>query len=366
MPNADTPPSAPRKPSFQTTLLALTIGGLGGWLATLIAIPLPWMIGSMVAVTTGAMLKLPLALPNQMRSVMVVVLGVMLGSGFTPAIVPQLGDWALSLSSLVLYVIVSGGIGIWFFRRFCKYDGITSYFSAMPGGLSEMTVVGGEMGGDSRIISLTHAWRILAVIMTLPFMFQLWLAYDPATRPSVGLPLAEVPLEDMALLTACAIAGFFGAKALRIPAAAIVGPMILSAVVHLAGWTTANPPSELIAIAQVVVGAAIGCRFAGIRLAVIGKCIVAATGGTIILASISLLFAWALHNLTGLSFAALFLAFAPGGLAEMSLIALSVSLDSAFVATHHIVRIFIIVVCAPLLFRLLQRLMGQSGNKQAE
>ncbi len=351
-----------RKPDLRSVGLALTIGGVGGWLANLIAIPLPWMIGSMLAVTAGSILGLPLALPNRLRSVMVVVLGVMLGSGFTPAILPLLGDWALSLASLVLYVIVSGAIGIWYFRKFCRYDPITSYFSAMPGGLSEMTVVGAEMGGDSRIISLTHASRILLVIMTLPFLFQWLLAYDPATRPSVGLPITEVPPLDMALLTACAIAGFFLAKAIRIPAAAIVGPMILSAVVHLTGWTTANPPRELIALAQVVVGAAIGCRFTGIRLAVIGKCILAAIGGTIILASISLLFAWALHSLTGLPFVALFLAFAPGGLAEMSLIALSLSLDSAFVATHHIVRIFIIVVCAPLLFRLLQRLMREPAS----
>ncbi len=332
-------------------------------MATWIGIPLPWMIGSMVAVTAGAMLRLPLALPNQLRSVMVVVLGIMLGSGFSPDILPQLGNWAVSLSALLLYVVVSGGIGILYFRRLCRYGPISSYFSAMPGGLSEMVAVGGEMGGDSRIISLTQAWRILSVIMTLPFFFQLWLAYDPATRPTVGLPLAEVPLSDMAVLTTCAIAGFFAAKALRLPAAAIVGPMILSAVVHLAGLTTANPPRELVAVAQVVVGAAIGCRFAGIQMSLVARCIAAATGGTIILVAISLIFAWALHSLTGLSFVALFLAFAPGGLAEMSLIALSLSLDSAFVATHHIVRIFIIVVCAPLLFQLLQKLLGDSSRE---
>lgn len=354
------PPSqtatAPQKANLKTTVLSLVLGGLGGWLATQIGIPLPWMIGSMLAVTAGAMLGLPVAMPNWLRSVMVVVLGIMLGSGFSPAILAQLGDWALSLSALLLYVIVSGVIGILYFRRLCRYDPISAYFSAMPGGLSEMVAVGDEMGGDSRVISLTHAWRILAVIMTLPFLFQLWLAYDPAVRPNVGLPLLEVPPIDMAVLTACAVAGYFAAKALHLPAAAVVGPMILSAVVHLVGWTEANPPLELVAIAQVVVGAAIGCRFSGIQMGLVARCIAAASGATVILVAISLLFAWGLHSLTGLSFVALFLAFAPGGLAEMSLIALSLSLDSAFVATHHIVRIFIIVVCAPLLFKLLQRL----------
>ena len=50
----------------------------------------------------------------------------------------------------------------------------------------------------------------------------------------------------------------------------------------------------------------------------------------------------------GLPIAALVLAFAPGGLAEMSLIALALGVDPAFVSSHHVVRIFLVVVLAPL------------------
>jgi uncharacterized membrane protein AbrB (regulator of aidB expression) len=57
----------------------------------------------------------------------------------------------------------------------------------------------------------------------------------------------------------------------------------------------------------------------------------------------------------GIPFAAALLAFSPGGLAEMSLIALSMNVDAAYVSSHHIVRIFMIVLAAPLLFRLLRR-----------
>src|SRR3546814_9376692 len=76
-------------------------------------------------------------------------------------------------------------------------------------------------------------------------------------------------------------------------------------------------------------------------------------GSTIILVASGLLFAVLLHPLTGLPTIGIFLAFAPGGVAEMSLIALALSLDAALVATHHIVRILLIVVITPLLFRLL-------------
>ena len=45
------------------------------------------------------------------------------------------------------------------------------------------------------------------------------------------------------------------------------------------------------------------------------------------------------------------LALAPGGLTEMGLIALAIHADVAFVALHHVVRILIVIVFAPVLFR---------------
>ncbi|MGF1611722.1 MAG: AbrB family transcriptional regulator [Kiloniellales bacterium] len=336
-------------------LLALAIGSAGGFGAFLLELPLAWMIGAMAATTLAAVAGVRIAMPLPLRAVMVAVLGVMLGSAFTPAILGQLAEWSVSLTALVAYVAVAGVAGAFYFRLVASYDPVTAYFAAMPGGLSEMFLVGSAMGGDGRIISLIHASRILLVVMTLPFAFQLLLGYEPAARPPAGLPIAEVPLEDLLLLTGCGIAGYLAARLLRVPAAGIVGPMVLSAGVHLAGWPKAAPPLELIAAAQVVVGSAIGCRFSGSSLGFIRHTIVIAAGATAILLLITLSFAIALNAVTGLPTAALVLAFAPGGLAEMSLIALALALETAFVATHHIVRIFLIVVAAPFVFRLTRR-----------
>ena len=63
----------------------------------------------------------------------------------------------------------------------------------------------------------------------------------------------------------------------------------------------------------------------------------------------------ALNWITGIPLPALVLAFAPGGLAEMSLIALALGVDAAFVSTHHIVRIVLIVSLVPLTFRAFRR-----------
>lgn len=351
------PPNLPvlLAPTPRTTLVALAIGTFGGWIASLAGLPLAWMIGAMSATTAAAALGLPVAMPIGFRHFMVAVLGVMLGSGFSPEMLDRIGDWALSLAMLALYAAAAGGAGLFYFRRICGYDPVTAYFSAMPGGLSEMILVGTEMGGDARIISLTHAARVMLVVLALPFAFQMMIGYDPAARPPAGLPLAEVSGADLAVLTACGALGYTLARALRLPAAAVVGPMILSALVHILGWTSAKPPFELVAAAQVVVGTAIGCRFAGVTARLLLRTAAAAAGGTAVLLSATLAFAFALAQVTGLPVVALTLAFSPGGLAEMSLIAIAIGADAAFVATHHVVRIFMIVVFAPLAFKLMRR-----------
>lgn len=347
---------APIPVTWRTTLLAIALGSVGGWLATLANIPLPWMIGAMSATTIAAAAGLPVAMPPKLRSVMVAILGIMLGSGFTPEIVERMGEWVLSLAMLAAYTAFAGCAAWLYFHKVCRYDAITSYFAGMPGGLSEMVIVGTAMGGDARIISLSQASRLLLVVMSLPFAFQWLTGYEPATRPPAGLPLLAVAPADLVVLGISGAIGFFVARLIKIPAAAIVGPMVVSAAVHLAGWTAAKPPLELVAAAQIVVGAAIGCRFAGVTARMIGRAVVGAAGATVILLGSTVAFAVALSAAIGMTPEPLVLAYAPGGLAEMSLIAVAIGTDAAFVATHHIARIFLIVVFAPMTFRLVQRL----------
>lgn len=335
-------------------LLTLAIGALGGAVAKLAGLPLPWMLGAMTATTAAAVAHVPVVIWAPLRSLFIAVLGVMLGSAFTPAILARLDDWTVSLVALVAYTAVAGGLGIWFFRRVAGYDRVTSYFAAMPGGLSEMVLVGEAMGGDTRAISLTHGARVMLVVLVLPFAFQLLMGYDAAGRPSAGRPVLTLAPDDLMILAACGAAGFVAARALRLPAAPFTGPMLLSAAVHLSGATQAGPPTELIAAAQVVVGSAIGCRFAGTAVATIVRAVLWAAGGTAVLLATAVVFALGVHSATGLDTTVLMLSYAPGGLAEMSLVALALGLEAAFVATHHMVRIFVIVVAAPLVFRIIR------------
>lgn len=335
--------------------LALAIGTAGGWAATHLAIPLPWMIGAMIATTTAAVAGVPIMVWTPLRTLFVAVLGVMLGSGFTPEILGQMADWAASLTALTACAAASAAVGTWFFHKVAGYDRATSYFAAMPGGLSEMIVVGEAMGGNTRTISLIHGARVLLVVLTLPFAFQLLMGYDPGDGAAPGPAFLDIAPRDLAILAACGLVGYFGARAIRIPAAQITGPMLVSAAVHLTGATDVGPPEEAVAAAQVVIGSVVGSRFAGTRIGEILNTVLWAAAGTAVLLAVTLAFAWVVSRITALDFAVLTLAFAPGGLAEMSLVALALGMEATFVATHHIIRIVLIVVLAPLVFRLTRR-----------
>ncbi|HXV23582.1 MAG TPA: AbrB family transcriptional regulator [Alphaproteobacteria bacterium] len=329
------------------------IGTVGGAIANALDLPLPWMIGAMVATTAAAVLGVPLAFSRALRTGMITILGVMLGSAFAPQLLDQIARWSFSLTALALYALVTTAASMAYFRSVARYDPITAYFCAVPGGLAEMTILGTALGGNERAISLTHAARILFTVLTIPVGFRFLESYDPAARTLAGQPLLAVGGEDLVILALCAVVGYLAARRLRLPAASILGPMMLSAAAHLTGLTTAQPPAELVAAAQVVAGSAIGARFAGTAAVTLLRLAIHALSATVIMVVLAILFAAGLHAGSGMPLPDLILALAPGGLAEMSLVALALHADAAFVSTHHVARISMVVAMAPALHRLL-------------
>jgi membrane AbrB-like protein len=333
-------------------LTTLALGIAGGALFYLLNTPLPWMLGAMAATTIAAIAGVRVALMPSLRLVFVAILGVMLGSAFTPDVVQGLAIWTGSFAWLGLYVVVATA-GVWlFYRRMARYDTATAYFSAAPGGLNEMILAGGALGGDEARISMSHAARVLIAIFAISFGYRWFGDYTPVGASATYAD--NIAMGEWLILTACGVVGYIVARLLRIPAYALVGPMVLSAIVHAAGITQSRPPVWLVAAAQVVVGAMVGTRFDGVSLRTVAKAVVLSIVATAALLVLAALFGQAVETTLGIPFSAALLAFAPGGLAEMSLIALSLEVDAAYVSSHHIVRIFIIVLAAPFVFRLLR------------
>ena len=350
-----------QRPTFRSVLprmlLAFALGTAGGAVFYALSLPLPWMLGAMMATAIAAFSGVRLQVDNRVRTLMMVVLGTLLGSAFSPEILDRIDEWPISMLSLVGYVVLASLMTFWFYHRVAGIESRTSFFSGVPGGLAEMITLGIAAGADDRKISLAHTTRIFLVVMTLPLAFRLFGDFDTAARARASTSILDIELFDIALLTASALVGFAGARLLRIPAPQLTGPMFVSAAVHLTGLTSAVPPVIVVSIAQVIIGSAVGSRFSGLKLLEVAHYLMLGAIATVLLLALTLVYAFGLQQVMDVPFGAFVLAFSPGGLTEMSLVALAMHIDTAFVATHHMVRIFIVVALTPYLFRA----MGKFG-----
>lgn len=345
------------------SLPALAIGAVGGAAFLYLRMPLAWMLGSMFLVglcaLAGLEKKIRLTVNPRLRAIMITIIGVMLGSAFKPEMIDRAREWLGLVILMMIYIPVATAICYVIFRKLAGLDPVTAYFSAAPGGLQEMTLVGEHYGGDGRSIIMTHALRVFLVVMTVPVYFRF---VEELNVPpmAIGRHMWELLPMEAVLLAACAVVGWFAAKAIRMPASQLVGPMVVSAVVHLAGWSAASPPPELVAAAQVVMGAALGCRFVGTPLKEVGRVAGWAVIATAAMLLVSLGFTLGTADLVGIDRAGLMLVLSPGGMAEMSLVALGLGVEVAIVASMHIFRIAAVVLAVPFAFRL----MGLTPRKK--
>ena len=330
------------------------VGCCAALVFTWVGVPLPWMTGPMLATGVLAMVGAPVTVPRWLRNALIMVLGVLLGSAITPSLLVGIERWVPSVAGLATVVLASTAGGYAFLRRFGRLDRATAYFAAAPGGLSEMVLAGERFGGDQRAVALIHTMRLALIVLLVPLAARVFGvdAIDHPAGMAFSVTVGASSARDQLLLAASAI-GAPVALAVRVPAAWIVGPMLVSAGLHLSGVVTTAPPAWTVAAAQVVVGAYIGCRFAGTRWREAGRLIGVAAPLSLLLFAVAAAGALVVHGVTGWPIIDLLLAYVPGGFAETGLVALAIGADAAFVACHHLLRVLVIIVCAPPLFGLL-------------
>ena len=159
-------------------------------------------------------------------------------------------------------------------------------------------------------------------------------------------------------MLACAGLGWWAAVKVRLFGAAILGPMVFAIAASLTGLLHHRPPAEAILAAQFFIGLGIGARYRGVTLAEVRSIVAAGAGFCVILTVISAGFAEIVVVLGLAEPVDAFLSFAPGGQGEMVVMAIVAGADVAFVVTHHLIRLTVVILSAPLVARLARRQTG--------
>lgn len=310
----------------------------GGLLAKWVGIPLPWLIGAMLAVAALGWWR-ETAVPEPVRPAGLLLLGLGLGQTFTPEVLLAVGDAlpALLVAGLlgILAGLAAGGI----FVRMAGTDARTGYYCAVPGGILAMAVLAQRAGLSVPTVTLAQTLRLVAVIAIFPPLLT-WAA--PAVTDSVfTVARPEVWWPGLLLLAAGALPVAFGARAAGVANPWMLGPCALCILLSALEALPSGVPMALVDAAQVGMGAALGSKLTprflmgsrGIALASLASGAVL----SVLLTLLALPMAW----MSGLPVPAVILGMAPGGMPEMTVTAKALNLAVPLVLGFHLVRLLL-------------------------
>ena len=344
-------PAQPKRQLPQRMLtLAVAVAGVVAF--SLLNLPLPFLFGPMFACLVAALAGAPLLGTGVIGVAARTILGVAIGSAITPEVLHRLPQMLASIAFIPLYVGAIAVIGVPFFSRVCGFDRTTAYYAAMPGGLQDMVIFGTEAGGDGRALSLIHATRVLIIITIAPVI--LTRLFGVAMDSPIGAPARDIPVSELAIMVAAALVGWKGGERVGLFGASILGPMIVTAALSLAGLLEHRPPAEAVLGAQFFIGLGIGVGYVGVTIRELRRFVLA---GIVFVLILAVLAAGVTEAVVALDLAEPvegFLAFAPGGQAEMTVLALVAGADLGFVIVHHVTRVLLVITGAPIAARLLR------------
>jgi membrane AbrB-like protein len=342
------------------TMLLLAICSLAAYAAIWLGLPLPYMLGPLLASTTLSLTAkrwMPETFPilGGLRFVFIAVIGVLIGTQITPELLAEAHHLAWSAMAIGLFVLLSIAYNFSIFRHIGGYDTPTALYAGMPGGLYESIAMGDEAGADPARLMLQQFLRVIVVVTMVPIGLSLWLGEAVGTAGGMTLAKPDVPWSILPVTLGAIFAGIALGHLLRLPAGQLIGPMAVGAALSLTGMTQIDIPQWLINLSLIVIGTALGTRFRALSRRQVAQGVglsALSVGGMLMLAGV---IAFVLGRATEQDFDVMFVSFAPGGVTEMTLVALSLSGNPAIVTLHHITRILLTVLVMAGLARKMRR-----------
>lgn len=340
---------------LKTVVLAL----LGAALAIWTGLPLPWLVGPLMMVAafniSGARLRsVPYA-----REAGQWIIGFALGLYFTPEIVRLIVRLAPWVIVAVLFSVLLGLAGAWVLKRLSGESGTTCFFAAAIGGAAEMATQAERHGGRVDRVAAAHSLRIMLVALVVPFALQWWgvQGADPYTPAASTFDPA-----GFAVLVAATGGGAAVLTRLGAPNAFMLGPLLTAAAITAAGFAWSSLPTPLLNAGQLLIGIALGSRFAPEFFRAAPRYLAAVAALTVGYLVACVVFGAWLAQVAGLATATAVLASTPGGIGEMAITAKVLKLGAPIVTAFHSIRMALIVLIIGGLYRGVRSMRRRRGT----
>jgi uncharacterized protein len=333
---------------------------LAGLFAQGVGLPAGWLVGPMLVALALALVweKHP-SVPRWGRIASLAVVGGVLASAFRPSVLPLIASHWLPVSLVIcVTLLLSLGAGL-LLSSLVRIDRKTAALGALPGAASGMLAMSDPLGADARLVALMQYTRVVVVVVTATLVGRLMTGAAPQTASGQGLQsspegmdhLVQGTVQTYGVTVLVAVLGAWAGTRLRLPAGALLGPLILGValaelgVAHLA-WPPGVPQA-----AYLVLGLWVGLLFDGASVKRAGRLFpfVLASAVGLVLACAAL--GWALTALTGIDGMTAYLATTPGGIDSVAIVALGTGADAPLVLAVQMLRLLAVVFAGSLLGR---------------
>jgi hypothetical protein len=339
--------------------MGLGVGSsLAGLAAQLLGLPAGWLVGPMlVALALALVWENHPTVPRWGRTASLAVVGGVLASAFKPSVVPLiLRHW------LPVTLVVSGTLLLSFgaalsLSALARLDRKTAALGTMPGAASGMLAMSDPLGADARLVALMQYTRVVVVVVsaTLVGRFGLVPGTAPSTTSGRGLQtaadnlLVQGALPTYILTAAVAVLGAWAGTRSRLPAGALLGPLILGITLHELGVLHLAWPRGVPEAAFLVLGLWVGLLFDADSVKRAGRLL-----PLVLLSAVGLVVAcaglgWALAAFTGIDGITAYLATTPGGIDSVAIVALGSGADAPLVLAVQMLRLLAVILAGSFL-----------------
>jgi membrane AbrB-like protein len=323
-----------------------------GWVIGRAGLPSSTLFAALLAGLAVALWRPDrLAVPAPAFAAAQAVTGVTIGTYLQSSSLRAIGDAWLAVtlvSAATLAVSIGAGMLL---ARVTSLDAPTAALGMIAGGASGIVTMARELHGDDRLVAFMQYARVLVVVLLTPLLIPLAFpghhgvgVADTGSGPLLGHAL------DWLLVPALAAAAGLSARALRVPAGMLLGPMVVAGILTLAGTGVVVPPL-LREAAFAVIGLQVGLRFTVATVRQVGRLLGPVLACIVVLLVACFGLAVALAATTSVTLLDAYLATTPGGLYAVLAVAFGAGANTTFIIAVQGLRVLVMVLLAPVAVR---------------
>jgi membrane AbrB-like protein len=323
---------------------------------TLLGLPSPPLFGGLVAGLVRALaVSHRIGVPPPAMTAAQAVVGVAIGALMDIDTLRAVGEnWPAVLLVTVATLLLSLAAGQ-LLRLQRGISPVTGAFAMIAGGASGIIVMARELGADQRMVAVLQYLRVLLIVVLMPVVAT---TLYGASSGSGGVADTAAPGWPVGLLftVGCVVVGLLVGRLVPFPAVSMLGPMVVAAAVDLTGLGAGSRVPDLVqSAAFLVIGLQVGISFTRDSLRTIGRALPLALGAILALIVACAGLGAVLAAVTGTSALDGYLATTPGGLYAVLATATDSGANATFVLAVQVLRLFVMLLSAPLIARWLRR-----------